>query len=176
MAIAARHTHTYEDFLTLVRARRRASGARTWWRYALWMAIYLAVLVWFTPDLLRASAWREGFVWAIVLGGLAAMAVIIWAVDLLFDRVVYRLHYRRLATAGAEVTLNLDEDGIAWTIRDIGGRLPWSAVTTVDDQEDGLVLFISPLEGMVVPRRAFASLGEYEAARTLIRERTHDTA
>jgi hypothetical protein len=171
MAISARHTHSFDDFLTLVRARRRLSMFGPRWRYPVWFAIYLAAIGWVAPEVLTLTSLSRPDVWMVIAGGIVAMAVLIALVDLLFDRVLYRLAYRRLSTAGADITLDFEDDAIAWRAAEMSGRLPWSAVKRVVEMPEALVLFIGKIEGMVVPRRAFSEASAYDKVRAMAREK-----
>lgn len=171
MAISARHTHTFDDFLTLVRARRKLSLFGPKWRYPVWLAIYLAAIAWVAPEILTPASLARLDVWMVIAGGIVVMAALIALVDLVFDRFLYRLAYRRLSTAGADIALDFQDDAIAWRAAEMSGRLPWSAVKRVVEMPEAIVLFIGKIEGMVVPRRAFGEASAYDKVKAMAREK-----
>lgn len=176
MALTARHTHTFDDYLMLVRARRQQSMFGPKWRYPVWFAIYLASIAWVSPEVFTPASLGRLDVWLVIGGGIAVMAVLIALVDLLFDRFLYRLAYRRLATAGADIALDFGDDAISWRAAEMSGRLPWSAIKSVVEMPEGIVLFIGRIEGMAVPRRAFDNPAAYDRVKAMAREKVDGTS
>ena len=80
-------------------------------------------------------------------------------------------HYPRISVAGQSVHYELAADGLHWLEPMGAGTTPWTAIKRVVEKPNAIVLFISRVEGYVLPRRAFAD-GQFEAAREFIAART----
>lgn len=169
--ISSHFTHTFEDYLTLVHARRETArfGRRS--RYALWLAMFLAFLLFANPELRDPGAWSLQLAAIVVGGGALIMIAVMVAIDFIFDRLIYRAHYARLATAGQVVQYEIAEDGLLWAMPQGNGKLAWSAVSRIVSMPQAVVLFVSRIEGLVVPARGFSSPAAYAEAVTMMRRR-----
>lgn len=177
--ITASYTYTFNEFRILMRARRERAGRRFWHRYAVLLAIYAVVMaatLWWqgTLDDIRhwsAAVWRE--VGLIVVSTAAGLALLIAAIDVIFDRLIYRLVFHRYALAGKRIAIELGDEGLAWQAGSLAGRIQWPAIVemTVTRSGDAAVLWIGKIEGLVLPRSGFATGGEFDAARALARSR-----
>lgn len=152
----------FRDYRLMNEARRRSPILGRWARplkYAALVALAGGLSAAMTlSDGVPLSAlvsWETG---AIALGLLAFLAF----VDVLFDHVLLRWYFGRLAGAGKPVEVVLDEQGLAWTIAGASGRHDWSTMTRDVATPEHLFLFVSRMEAFTLPRRGLEG-GDWEA-------------
>jgi hypothetical protein len=165
------YTFTFEDFLAARRALawNGVFGHRTYWiRYVIFAGIMLAC--WWIPVRyeLRAYALSDAYIVVLALVAAIALMIFAWALDLLLARMVFR----RLAIAGADVSLRFDADGVHYNMPSYFGVLSWSGIHRVMVSPGYLLLFISKSEAMVLPRRAFPSDGAFGETLRFVRTKT----
>lgn len=171
-AFSAHYTHTYEDYLAVILAQRKRSAVEQW-RYVIWFALYLLMMLYLSPRLRQPEEWSFVLL-ALVLGiGLLAMIAVFIVRDLLFDRLIYRTHYERLLVASRPVDIDLDDEGVRWRTPNAVGKLLWPGVQDIVTLPDVTVLFFSRLEGLVLPARAFATPQAYADAIAFAAARAH---
>src|SRR5258708_8130569 len=147
MAFVVTYTYSYDDYLALIRAKRAMSifgGVGGVVHYVLLSAAYLlgiaALTDWRTTSLADLVAPRS---LAIIVGGVVGICVAIALIDVFFDRVLYRVVFRRYALANAELSLAVDDEGIRWSGKGISANLAWPRVKRVYLGRDHVFGFIS---------------------------------
>lgn len=167
---AASYIYSFEDFRALARARRLRKWPQPWRRFAMLAGIYLAAVVatlWWLGNLAGIGSWGTPD-WLTMIGSVAGFGAIFLAfvalTDFLFERVVYRLVFRRYSQAGKRIDAEIKDDGIAWRGESVSGQIAWGAVKTITELADACVIWLGKVEGMTLPARAFTSRAEYEAA------------
>ena len=184
MAIRAEFTFSPQDYAVLCReASRRGGwhGAVGVAKFAAMMAVPLgcveALACAISPrDALVCSAtsWTEV---ALSLGMLAAFCIAVGLLAILVSPIVTRRWmYRRIALADKRVQYELSDSGIGYDTPVATGVIRWEAVEASFVFPDHLVLFISRLEGIPLPRRAYADPARFQAAAELIARRTQRPA
>jgi YcxB-like protein len=171
LPIIARYKHCFEDYLVLMHARRELAPLGRPGRYALWFAVYLATILFLNPALLWPGSWTWQAGAIVFGGGLLTMIAVLVGIDLLFKRFVYPTQYARLSVAGQPVEMTIGEDGFHWQTSLGSGKLEWSAVRRVVSMPDSTILFLSRVEGIVLPARAFASPQAYAEAIAFVGSR-----
>lgn len=161
MAHVVTYTYSFDDYLALIRARR-AMGAfgryATVIRYILFVVTFLLVLAALTDwNASSLGDFANAETAMLIVGGMIAIAAFITLVDLFFDRVLYRLVFRRFALANSELTVSVDDNGIAWKGRDITANTAWPMVKRIYVGNDRLFIFFSKIEGLVLPARSLPS-------------------
>jgi len=58
----------------------------------------------------------------------------------------------------------LSDDGVSSEVGKTRETHGWPSIVRLDTTPDHLLLFISPLQGLIFPRRAFASIDAFNAA------------
>jgi hypothetical protein len=169
------YTFLVADYRAFLAARRQLypiKGALWRWRYALVPAITLIVG--------GAMAWSDGvplrrllstevvLAFAPIIAGLVVCLVL---VDLISDRVLTPWIFRRFAMANQPVDVVIDDEGLAWTSGGIRGSLLWSRFGRAVEAGNAMFLFISKVEAITLPRRAFASPEEFAALTLYAKEK-----
>jgi hypothetical protein len=170
MTHAVTYTFGFDDYLATARARAASGmfgGHVRWVRYAIVVAVYVATMIGLAisdgtiEDLLHDL---QGL--GLILGGAVVVVFICLLIDLLFERIVYRWAFGRFAMANADLAVTLDEQGLRWSAPSLSGTLGWPRVRRVIVTPGYVFLFISKIEGLALPRRAFATEAAFnEAAR-----------
>ncbi|HXV32322.1 MAG TPA: YcxB family protein [Sinorhizobium sp.] len=166
---AASHHITYRferrDFAAMTRALTQKPLG---WRLAMvaaWVALFLAFLFFFAGSVAR---FRETLV---TLPDYAA-AILIPVVALLFGHHIWGLIaasvFKNNALANRDIELSLRQSGIKGGTAAICYEFDWEAVKKIIETRTHLFLALSKREALIIPRRAFASDGEYQAARRFI--------
>jgi|GEM_PF-5187457 len=74
--------------------------------------------------------------------------------------------------ANQAITNCLSNDGVSSDLAKMRGTYDWLSIARLDTTPDHLLLFISPLQALVFPRRAFASTEAFAAAIEFAKART----
>lgn len=159
------YTFQFGDFLTLARARRKFGAFRGYRRYVPLMLIYLATFFYWTAD--SSPSYFDAVALGVAAGGAVALFVLLNLVDWIIESTLYRLHFRRFALANRKLDVHIDDSGISWSSDGLSGRTAWSAVQRAIDMKSALVLFISNIEGLVLPDRGYAP-EEMQSARRFV--------
>ncbi len=69
--------------------------------------------------------------------------------------------------------MTFNNDGIFWSGEGFKGEINWSKVTRIVTLKDSLFLFISKLEALCVPQRAFASKDAFDNFIAYAKERVN---
>jgi YcxB-like protein len=176
-AFSAAYTYVLADFQALRRAKRALSPVDQvlWrWRYVLVLGISFAVLLsifWDTElaleDLLSWSFLSKMLPLVLLLISLLVL------VDIVFDWILMPWVFRRLAIANKSLVMAFDHDGIVWSTEGLKGELAWSKVTRIITLKGYVFLFISKLEALCIPRRAFTSEAAFSSLVTYAKERVN---
>ncbi len=168
---------TFADYRALQQAKRalNPAGRALWrWRYPLIVALALAgslAMSWHealaAADLVSADLWLA---LAPVLLGLVVALVLI---DLLFDQVLGRWVYGRFALANQNLTVEVGDDRLTWTGIGISGSMPWSRIVRFVELRTHVFLFISQIEAIGFPQRAFGSAEEFASFARYAKEKVH---
>ena len=161
----------FDDYLAAARAR---AAAGRFGRHARWLR-YLVVVAAFLAIMIGQTISDGGSVTAmlqdaqsvgLIVGGAVMMVLVCLVIDLVFDRVVLRWSFGRFAMANAAFAVTLDAEGVHYSASSVSGTLGWPRVRRVDVTPDYIFLFMSKIEVMALPRRAFATESAFtEAAR-----------
>ena len=176
--ITANYTYTFERFFMLIRARRERD--RTWLTtpylvLPLIAAVVLLAITWQDGTLARMprDAMTIATYAAIVAATFAATCMIVFLVDLLFDKLVYRIVFKRYATANKRVHFEIGDTGIQWTAEHLNGQLSWPAIksVTVLADQTAAVAWLGKIEGLLLPADGFSSRAAFEDAIARIKEK-----
>lgn len=176
-AHSARYTYSFADYQASRAARRKLSPLESalWpWRYALLLGLNLLVqliVIWngdLTADEVFSWAYLSG-VLLLYTGVLATMAL----ADLLFDRVLPAWVFKRYSMADRPLAFVFDDSGIRWSSEDMKGELAWSRVKKIVIFKGDVFLFISKLEALCIPQRAFLSKDAFDRFVTYAKERVN---
>ena len=176
--ITANYTYTFERFFMLIRARRERD--RTWLTtpylvLPLIAAVVLLAITWQDGTLARMprDAMTIATYAAIVAATFAATCMIVFLVDLLFDKLVYRIVFKRYASANKHIHFDIGDAGIQWTAEHLNGQLSWPAIksVTVLADQTAAVAWLGKIEGLLLPADGFSSHAEYEEAIARIKEK-----
>lgn len=173
--VEARYVYEFDVFRMLARARRERTGWHFGWRALCVVSLFFGAWAMFglyEGWLLRASTWGVPPSSVVVSAGIACaiLLALMAFVDLVFDRFVHRLVFRRYSQANSDVALAFGHDGISWSGRGVKGEIAYGLVKGITRLKDGsgAVAWLGKVEGIVLPKRAFASEAGYEAALKLI--------
>jgi hypothetical protein len=146
------------------------------WRYALAFAIAGITVFWlvirggFTPA--EMLSWE----FLLSLGGLRlALPLLIFLIDLLFDQVLARWIFRRSSMAGQMLTIDLNDQRIAWWAEGIRGELDWTRILRIVALKDYLFFFFGKMEAIGLPRNA-APQGAFDRIVSFAKERANGQA
>lgn len=176
-AFSAAYTYMLADFQALRRAKRALSPVDRvlWrWRYVLVLGISFAVLigVFWDPELILEDVLSWSFLSEMLPLVLLLIGLLI-LVDVIFDRVLVPWVFKRLAIADKSLVMTFGHNGIAWSTEGIKGELAWSKVIRIITLEGYLFLFISKLEALCIPQRAFPSKDAFDSFVSYAKERVN---
>jgi hypothetical protein len=173
--VEARYVYDYDVYRMLNRARRERSGWHLGWRALTMVSLFFGAFTMiglYEGWLLRASTWRipPANLIASIVAACAVLIAFMALVDLVFDRFVHRLVFRRYSQANSELALSFSADAIRWSGRGVKGEIAYGLVKGITRLKDGsgAVAWIGKVEGIVVPRRAFSPEAGFETALKLI--------
>ncbi len=168
---------TFADYQALRQAKRALDPVDriVWpWRYPLILGLAAGVGAFL--------AWSDGHAWSDLLSidvllafapFLAGSALFVFVVDILFEQVLPRWSFRRFALANRRLTLDIDQNALAWSSDGMSGSIPWSRVLRSIQIKDHFFLFISKIEAIGFPQRALGSPEEFTALVRYAREKVH---
>jgi hypothetical protein len=172
------YIYGYDDFAALIRAKRSIGpmgklGPITPYLAvsALYLVLIVSSLAW---DNISPAEMLKAQTLLLILAGIPVVMVLVAVINLVFMRLVYRLIFQRFALADKEITVILDESGIKWSGDGFAGQCIWSKVKRVVENDERLFLFISKVEGLVLPRRAAASDRAFRELAAYVREHAND--
>lgn len=162
-------TYRFErnDFTAMTRAMTRRPWTRKVAMVAVWFLVVLVFLF-----LFRAAAleFLDPFVRTILLDFLPLWVIGILA--LLFSSHLMGLSaaliFKHNALACQDIDLLLRKSGIESRTSDMRAEFTWGMVKKIIETDSHLFLTLSRREGLILPRRAFASDDAYRAARDFI--------
>ncbi len=176
-AHSASYTYSFADYQASRVARRKLSPIEyaLWpWRYALLVGVNIAILLFI--------AWHGGLTveeflsWAFlseVMPFYAGLLAFVVLVDVLIDRVLPAWVFRRYSMANKRLDFVFRNDGISWSCEGFKGEFDWSKVTKMVTLKDYLFLFISKLEAVCIPQRAFPSKDVFDRFIIYAKERAN---
>lgn len=172
MPISFSYVHGFGDYRAFTRVARRPTRREAGLRFLVLVAMYVAMMLVIDPALRSPSGWAAML--STRPGLLATSAVlVVFAAIARFDHLATMwlgwFWYRRLAAAGRRVTVVLDEAAVMWSLDGVSGRMEWSAIRRAVEMADRMLLFIGPLEGLMIPRRAFADEAAYTNALEFVK-------
>jgi hypothetical protein len=166
--IAPSHHVTYRferrDFVAMTRALTRKPWTWGLAAVALWLVLVLVLVL-----LLLSGRFEflEHGIRVVVIDYLPLW--VIGAAALLFGaRLSAAMVFRNIAYANQEIELLVRPSGIESRTKDIQAEIAWTAVKKIIETSTHLILAISKREALIIPRRAFASDDDYQAARGFI--------
>jgi hypothetical protein len=177
---SASYTYCFADYQASRAARRKLSPLESalWpWRYALLIGINLLVLlivIWngdLTPDQIFSRTYLSG-----VLLIYAGLLVTFTLIDLLIDRALPAWVFKRFSMADRPLAFTFDDSGIHWSSEDMKGEFAWSRVKKIVMFKDDAFLFISKLEALCIPHRAFSSKDAFDRFVIYAKERANGKA
>ena len=167
MPITFSHLYSFADYRSWVRAAKRPTLRTTLLRFLVLVALLLVTLAIMDPGLRTPEGWRD-FARSpellLLTAGICAILGLLARFDYVMTMWLGWFWYRRLAVAGKQVTVTLDDAALTWAADGVQGRLEWQAIKRVVATASGLLLFIGALEGLVMPRRAFPDEDAYRNA------------
>ena len=175
MAFVVTYTYSFDDYLALVRARRAMGifgGLGGVVHYVLAVIAFLLVLAalrdWRTMSF--ADVFTTGSL-ALIIGGAVFICFVIAAIDQFFERVLYRLLFRRYAIANSELSITVDDESIRWSAKGVSGNIGWPLTKRLYLARDHVFVFISKVEGLVLPRRGVAPPATFDELVSFLRAR-----
>jgi hypothetical protein len=162
-----------EDYAALVRAARTLGPLGPlgrWGRIALFTVVFgtlvliAAVLTTFRDASMSTLLGLAAFIYGLLFVSTAVG-------DLVGDPLLFRYRYRRLASAGKDMTLQFSDDRLLVRCVGVESTIPWPSFKWVIETKDHLFLFLSRAEGLVVPMRAVGSPQALGALASAIRNR-----
>lgn len=176
-AHSASYTYSFADYQTSRVARRKLSPFEhaLWpWRYALLIGVNLGILIFLTWD--AGLTADEVLSWAYlseILPLNAGLIALVALVDILFDRILPSWIFKRYSMANKLLTFTFHDDGIIWSSEGFKGEFAWSKVMKIVTLKDYLFLFISKLEAVCIPQRAFPSKDAFDHFISYAKERVN---
>ncbi|MFJ1302759.1 YcxB family protein [Pseudomonadota bacterium AL_CKDN230030165-1A_HGKHYDSX7] len=167
MTPQATYTLTPGDYAAMTVALTRRSWARrllklTLWVLVFWVALSCLTGIWNPLTLARIVMASGGTPW---IGGALLFAALLILFGHWIAWGISFLYYRQLSSAGATITLALTDDAVEATSNVADTRVPWISVKRVIADSRHIFLAISKREALILPRRAFASEADFDAAR-----------
>ena len=98
---------------------------------------------------------RTQSVWIPLAGMVALLILFAWLPIQVRRRA--RERFAKLSEEERRGTYTFTEDGFAWTLGRVPGKLPWSAVTKIHDSEDYLFLLTSGARAHIIPKRSLVA-------------------
>lgn len=179
LPISITYTLLFEDFVALNKAAIRNGLPRSffWAVYLAFMTgIFLLAVVgtglwldgWKSLELFKKSGFQSDLLR--VYPAIILLAVVI---NLVGRKLNWRWTFKRRSIANKEITLAFSEEGLQSSVADLEGKASWAAIKRVYSSKAHLILFISKLEGFVIPRRAFQSGEAFDRFVSYARERVN---
>lgn len=172
---SATYCYSFDVYRMLMRGVRERNG---WWQWKRILAcevlMGLALLVVVALEKPPAAVGRALMSWdaglIIVTAGLA-LALFVMAIDVVFDRYVSRIVFRRSSAADTNVTVQMNDGGLKCSREGIVSDVAWSATKkfTVLHDRAACILWFGKREGLVIPSKAFTSVQEFDAACSLMK-------
>jgi len=169
--ICVTHTFEFADYAAFYAISSRSAGFKHHNRRL--QSIWLLALASAAPILTIVDmvVMAEGRLLAIGLAG----AVLLWVMAAMFGALFRKAHLRSYFflhyNANQTMTDCLSDDGVSSDCGKVHSFYAWSSIIRQEATADHLVLSISPLQGIVLPRRAFASTEDFSAAVAFVKER-----
>ncbi|MCG7392771.1 YcxB family protein [Microvirga sp. ACRRW] len=176
-AYSASYTYSFADYQASRVARRKLSPIEyaIWpWRYALLIGINVVImlfLIWnagLTAD--EVLSWTYLSEILPLYAGLIAFVAL---VDVLFDRVLPAWIFKRYSMANKRLDFIFRDDEIIWSSEGFKGEFAWSKITKIATLNSYLFLFISKLEAVCIPQRAFPSKDAFDHFVIYAKERAN---
>lgn len=178
-AHTASYTYTLTDYQALRRAKRKLNPVDDvlWrWRYAWVVAFSLTVFILIGLATLGAAGTFSRDSFSQVAPALLGLIVLTVLVDVVFDHVLAPWIYKRTAIADKSLAIAFDDETIFWSSEGMRSEIPWYKVTRLVMLEGYLFLFISKLEALCIPQRAFASKDAFDHLVAYAKERVNAQA
>jgi hypothetical protein len=172
---SASYTYSFADYQSSREARRTLNPIESalWpWRYVLLLGVNVVLMLFVIWD--AGLTAEEVLSWTYlseILPLFAGLAVLMALVDLLFDRVFPAWVYKRYSAA--EKPLSFSDSGIGWSTEGMKGELAWNKVKKIVTLKGDAFLFISKLEALCIPQRAFPSKDVFDNFVTYAKERVN---
>jgi hypothetical protein len=162
------------DYLALNEARRRLGPFGRFARparYLIWYGLLIAML--WLMDSFR-DGWRVYLEWEIAIW-IPVVLAIPFLIDLVFDHGVLRWYFHRNAASKADITVDVDDEGVRWTMGHAAGQMAWAGIPDHVVMEDRVFLFLDKLQGITVPRRGLIA-GDWDAFLGFVRDKARKAA
>lgn len=173
MRYSIRYNYGFDDLVAFLRAKQSLAPLGSLGRlrpYAI--ATILFVLLFTLGTIFSGLGLGPPFLRNLVIGLVVIMAVIALR-DWLLINVIFRRKFEAAKLDGEQVTVDLDEKGLRWAGNGKVGTRDWPDVGRVVRQPSHLLLFIGPLDAVIIPRRALGSDAQFEAVETFVAEHVH---
>jgi hypothetical protein len=160
---------SHADYLALNEARRRLGPFGRFARparYAIWYALFLAMLWWFDGF---AAGWRAFLAWEVARWMPVVVAVPI-LIDLFFDHVILRWYFHRNAASQADIEVGINEAGVNWTMGHAAGQMAWAGIPERVVMGERVFLFLDKMQGITLPRRGLVG-GDWDALVGFVRSK-----
>lgn len=176
-AHSASYTYSFADYQASRTARRKLSPVENalWpWRHALLVSINLVILVFLIWD--AGLSADEVFSWTYlseILPLYTGLIAFVALVDVLIDRIFPAWVFKRYSMANKRLDLTFHHDGIDWSAEGFKGEFAWSKVIRLIMLKGYLFLFVSKLEAVCIPQRAFPSKEAFDNFVSYAKERVN---
>ncbi|MFC1459045.1 YcxB family protein [Microvirga arabica] len=174
---SASYTYSFADYQASREARRKLNPVQyaVWpWRYALLVGVNLAILLFLIWDAdLTAEEVLSWTYLSEILPLYAGLLVCVALIDVLFDRILPAWVFKRYSMANKPLAFAFHDNGINWSSEGFRGEFVWSKVTQIVSLKGYLFLFISKLEALCIPQRAFLSKDAFDRFVSYAKERVN---
>ncbi|WP_243369131.1 YcxB family protein [Microvirga solisilvae] len=179
LPLSITYTLLFEDFVALNKAALRNGPPRSlfWAAYLTFMTgIFLLAIIgtglwldgWKSLELFKRSSFQSN-----LLRIYPAVILLAVVINLVGRQLNWRWTFKRRSISNKEITLSFSEEGLQSSVSDFEGKASWAAIKRVYPSKAHLILFISKLEGFVIPRRAFQSDEAFDTFVIYAKERVN---
>lgn len=159
----ARYRYARGDLFQVARVVHGGSPPKRLGRALLGACAFLGTLWFVSKRPLTQIDWLTALQQPLVLGVLAVFGLLI-AFGHYIGIACVLAGYRRYAVADKQIEIVLGAEGIDMDVTGIRSTLPWDRVSSLVERPDRLLIGISKIEFLTLPRRGFSDPESYRAA------------
>ncbi|WP_186420496.1 YcxB family protein [Bosea sp. CS1GBMeth4] len=171
----ARYRYTRGDLFEAARVVHRGSVRQRLGRALLWVGVFLGTLWLVSKRSLSEIDWLSALQQPLVLSALVGFSLIV-AFGHYIGILCVLAGYRRYAVADKQIDIVLGAEGIDTDVTGIRSSLPWDKVSSLVERPDRLLIGISKVEFLTLPRRGFADPECYRTAVEYVKKQVEEAA